>query len=279
MGHRYSMASPGSGSICIDNVFFRSLPSPTATNWIPLFRFGANWRYATGTVPASWYANQFNDTGWASGTAKFGTGGGPVNVVTPLPPSRPVYYFRRTFVAPAVPCEELLLAATCTDGGGKSLEIYLNGVKLITSGIDATSLQGNSVQYYDLTPFLDRLHPGTNLIAVAMNNVWQASWDDVAFDLSLQAIPSSPSQQARINSIARSLGVGLGTAAIDLSVSIPTNSIWHLESTDSLRPATWQFMGWVTTDLPVPVLLRDVGQYGRLLPYQTSTRFYRLIPD
>ena len=279
MGHRYSIAAPGSGSICIDNVFFRSLPSPNATNWSELLPFGANWRYTTGTPPAHWHARDFNDATWTSGTAKFGTGGGPINVVTPLPPSKPVYYFRRAFVAPAFPCEELLLSATCTDGGGKSLEIYLNGVRLPTTGIDATSLQGNAVQYYDLTPFLDLLRPGTNLIAVALNKVWQPSWDDVAFDLSLKAITAPPAPQPRFNSIVPALGLPLGTAAMELSVSIPPGSLWRIESSSSLSSPVWQMVDQVTTALPLPVLLRDIGQHGRLLPHQAPARFYRLMPD
>ena len=31
--HRYSIVAPGSGSICLDDIFFRELPSPNATNW------------------------------------------------------------------------------------------------------------------------------------------------------------------------------------------------------------------------------------------------------
>jgi hypothetical protein len=279
LGHRYTVAAPASGSLCIDNVFFRSLPSPASTNWVPVIPFGAHWRYATGTVPTDWSAKNFNDASWPNGAAKFGVGGGPTNVVTPLPPSRPVYYFRHAFVAPAFPCEELLLSATCTDGGGKSLEIYFNGVKLVTTGIDATSLQGNSVQYYDLTPFLDLFQPGTNLIAVALNNVWQPSWDDVAFDLSLQAMVSPAFQQPRINSIARSTGLGLGILSVDLNISIPPNSLWRIESADSLTLPVWQLVDPVTTALPIPLSLRDIGQHGRLLPGQTPARFYRLVAD
>jgi hypothetical protein len=86
----------------------------------------------------------------------------------------------------------LLLSATCTDGGANSLDVFINGVRLVTTGIDPVTDQGNDVQYYDLTPFLDLLQPGTNTLAVILNNVWQPTWDDVAFDLSLKTAIYAP---------------------------------------------------------------------------------------
>ncbi|PYK99702.1 MAG: hypothetical protein DME19_07730, partial [Verrucomicrobia bacterium] len=190
--HRYSIAASGSGSIYMDNVFFRSLPSPASTNWTELIPFGGAWRFSIDPPPVDWFVPDFNDLSWPVGIAKFGAGSGPANIVTVLAPQKPAYYFRRTFVAPPLPCEELLLSATCTEGGGNSLEVYLNGVRLVTSGIDAVSGQGNEIRYYDLTPFADLLRPTTNTIAVMLNNVWQPSWDDVAFDLNLKAVTYEP---------------------------------------------------------------------------------------
>jgi hypothetical protein len=187
LSHWYSVTQAASGSIYLDNVFFRALPAPSATNWSELIPFGSAWRYDTDTPAADWFAADFDDSSWTVGTAKFGTGAGPKNIVTPLPPRLPVYYFRREFTVPSVPCEELLLSGTCTDAGYPP-DIYLNGTKLVTSGIDVVSNPGNDVRYYDLTPFADLLQPGTNNIAVALYNVWQPTWDDVAFDLDLKAV-------------------------------------------------------------------------------------------
>ena len=112
--HRYTIAAPGSGSISIDNVFFRSLPSPEATNWIELLPFGSVWRYSVEAPPTNWFATDFDDSGWRIGLGKFGAGSGPTNIITPLTPQKAAYCFRGAFVLPALPCEELLLSATCT---------------------------------------------------------------------------------------------------------------------------------------------------------------------
>lgn len=276
--HRYSIAAPGSGSICLDNVFFRALPSPTSTNWTDLIPFGGVWRYATAAPSTNWFAAGFDDLLWPVGIAKFGAGSGPTNIVTPLPPQKPVYYFRSTFVAPPLPCEDLLLSATCTDGGGKALEIYLNGVRLATSGIEAVSLQGNETEYFDLTPFIDLLRPGTNTIAVALNNVWQPSWDDVAFDLNLKATSHAP-VEARINSVSREAPPLQTVQATDLSISVPFNSVWRVECADVLSADAWQLVDVITNTSTTNLMLRDTGQNGRVPPGATPARFYRLIPN
>jgi hypothetical protein len=177
-----------------------------------------------------------------------------------------------------LPCEDLLLSATCTDGGGKALEIYLNGVNLATSGIEAVSLQGNEIEYYDLTPFIDLLRPGTNTIAVALNNVWQPSWDDVAFDLNLKAASYAP-VAARINSVNREAPPLQGIPATELSLSIPPNTVWRVECADVLPTDTWQLVDVITNSSATGLLLRDAGQNGRLPPGETPARFYRLIPN
>jgi hypothetical protein len=197
-----------------------------------------------------------------------------------LPPKKPGYHFRRTLVLPPGSPEELLLSATCTEGG-RPLNVYLNGVKLPTSGIEAVSDQGNVVKYFDLAPFIDLLHPGTNLIAIQVTNTWQPSWDDVAFDVSLKAVFGEPKTEAHLD-IQADRGIDLPSAAsiplINLSISIPPQSIWRVESADSLS-GPWQFMDAITNVSPVPIQLRDVGQNGRLPPSSTSARFYRLVPD
>ncbi|MBI2947459.1 MAG: VCBS repeat-containing protein [Verrucomicrobia bacterium] len=291
LAHRYSIDAPGSGSIYIDNVFFRALPSPGATNWTQVIPFGGSWRYFVDTPPANWFAADFNDSGWPVGLAKFGAGSGPLNTVTPLPPQKPAYYFRSSFVAPFTPCEELLLSATCTEGGAKSLEIYLNGVKLVTTGIDAVTGQGNEVRHYDLAPFLDLIQPGAaNTIAVILNNVSQPTWDDVAFDISLKAIisgatatpapapaPEPTPTKPRIKPGKRKSSLPQSVPEFDLEIFIPANSVWRVESTDTLFPANWQLVDVVTNNAAGPLLFRDIGQNGRMVPSQTSTRFYRLV--
>src|SRR5205085_2111569 len=53
--HNYSMPAAGSGMIYMDNLFYRAIPAPSATNWTTLVPFAATWRYNTNTPPANWF--------------------------------------------------------------------------------------------------------------------------------------------------------------------------------------------------------------------------------
>lgn len=285
LSHWFSATSAISGSIYLDNIFFRPLPAPTATNWTELIPFGSIWRYNFTTPPANWFAPDFNDVLWPIGIAKFGAGSGPTNVITPLLPRQPVYYFRRNFDLPSLPCDELLLSATCTDAGNPP-DVYLNGTKLVTSGIDVASNPGNEVRYFDLTPFTDLLRPGVNTIAVALKNVWAVDWDDVAFDLDLKAVFGAPLAADPSLSISTQTSQGSGglngnasgPPQINLSLSGPSNSVWRVESADSLN-GPWQLMDIITNTSPNAFPLIDTGQNGRLPPSAVPMRFYRLVPD
>ncbi|HEY2083769.1 MAG TPA: hypothetical protein VGI88_13380 [Verrucomicrobiae bacterium] len=285
LSHWYSVSAPASGFLYLDNLFFRALPSPDATNWTELIPFGSTWRYATATPPANWFAPDFADALWPIGTAKFGAGTGPANLVTLLPQRQPLYYFRREFVLPSLPCEELLLSATCTDAGNPP-DIYLNGTKLVTSGIDVVSNPGNEVRYYDLTPFADLLHAGTNTIAVALHNVWAVDYDDIAFDMDLKAVTGTPATDPSLNISTQLIQAGAGangggsllTPQINLSVSVPPNTVWRIESAESLA-GPWQLVDVITNSSLAPLSIVDTGQNGRLPPSAVPARFYRLVPN
>jgi hypothetical protein len=168
--------------------------------------------------------------------------------------------------------QDLLLSATCTDDSGNGycpLRLYLNGTEAKTR-IEAVTGQGNETRYFDLTPFLSLLVPGTNTIGVTLSNVW-STWDDIAFDLRLQAIP------------AHSLNPRLHLAwanpvAPALSYEAAPGTIWQLQSTDNLLPAHWQTVQTITNLPGLPATILDTGQNGRLLPTTTKNRFYRLVP-
>jgi hypothetical protein len=278
--HWFTTGGSATGDLYLDDVFFRALPALNSGEWSDLIPFGSTWRFSSDTPPANWFAVAFSDMSWPLGYAKFGIGGGPQNVVTPLPPQRPSYYFRRTFQLPSDPCEELLLAATCTDAG-MPLEIYLNGVLLNTTGIEATSGQGNEVQYYDLAPFLNLLHPGQNTIAVRMNNVSAPTWDDVAFDISLKTTTRVRSQAGlTISNLPTSPGAAAGALNppyIGLNVTVPPNTVWTLESADRLGNA-WQLVDVISNLTSGSIQLPDLGQNGRQPPSASATRYYRLVP-
>ena len=78
----------------------------------------------------------------------------------------------------------------------------MNGKEVVSSGIEAVSFDGNEVKFFDLTPFQHFLVSGENTIAVQLNNTWQSTWDNVAFDINLKAIPApAVSGVARIESM------------------------------------------------------------------------------
>ncbi|HEY1171578.1 MAG TPA: VCBS repeat-containing protein [Verrucomicrobiae bacterium] len=277
VGARYTVNGATSGSFMMDDVFFRAMPSPNDANWTELLPLGATWKYSVMTPASDWYARGFNDSAWSSGKAKLGTGGGPRNIVTSITPQKDAYYFRRSFNVPTEMFEEFLLSATCTRGAnGKALEIYLNGVKLVTSGIDTVSDQGNDVLYYDLTPFIGLLQPGENVIAVMLNNVW-SSWDDVAFDLRLQAMSYAPTT-ASFDNIIWKTGLIDQLLGVELEMIVPPKSVWRLESSDSLSSPNWQLMEVINDRPEGSFTVRDIGQGGRVPPLLAPRRFYRLSP-
>jgi hypothetical protein len=273
--HRFSSSLAANGSIYLDNLFFRALPQPSDSRWTNLFSFGASWRYLTTTPTTNWFATNFNDSAWQLATAKFGHGSGPTNIVTQLPANQSAYYFRKTFPVTQTNLEELLLAATCTDdydGVIYPLKIFLNGTELITSGIEAVSDTGNEIKYFDLAPFINLLKPGTNTIAVILNNTWQSTWDNIAFDLSLEAISTAVPSAARISAIR------YNAANVELEISATLGTSWRVES--STTPAgPWQLVQTLNSIASSPVWITDSGQnlLGRISG--TPARFYRLVAN
>jgi hypothetical protein len=266
--HRYSIAAPGTGSVFLDNIFFRQIPAPSAPVWDTLVGFSSSWQYCTNTPPASWYASDFNDSAWPVGRAKFGAGSGPTNIVTRLPQLLPAYYFRKQFIVDSAQFEELLLAATCTDVSVSTiypLRVFLNGTELKTF-IDAVTMQGNETRYFDLTPFGCLLRPGTNTLAVQIGNYW-SDYDDVAFDLCLKAVPYQP--PATHLSIQCS-----NTNSPLLCVQAPPMTVWQLQSSDSVDPGTWKLLQVFTNTTGTTSILQDPAPS----PARPSHKFYRLVP-
>jgi hypothetical protein len=271
IGHTYTINAPGSGSLYLDNIFFRQIPAPASTNWTTWIPFGSSWRYFTNTPSANWSAPGFNDAGWLTGTAKFGAGSGPTNIATRVPQLRPAYYFRKNFVLAAPDTQELLLSATCTDDSGVALyppRIFLNGTEIVCP-LEIVTAQGNETRYFDLLPFAGLLKAGTNTIAVQLNNYW-ADWDDVAFDLSLKAIPYRPA-------FPRLTAAGVAGNSTFLSTETSAGTIWQLQSCDGWN-APWQAMLNFTNATGTNQVFQDTGQNSRLLPAKVNARYYRLVP-
>ncbi|HYE30278.1 MAG TPA: hypothetical protein VEH27_02515 [Methylomirabilota bacterium] len=279
--HRFTTESPVTGSIYLDDLFFRELPAPEdAARWTNLLPFGSTWRYNT-NAPSGWTAETFNDTTWKSAPAKFGAGVAQ-NVRTALPSKIPYYYFRTTFQLPfsiSGSLSDLLLSATATDEyGGKvyPFRLFLNGQEALTTGIEAVSGEGNIVKHYDLTPFLPLLKPGANTIAVQLPNVWQPTWDNVAFDLRLQGFAASDTPPAatapRFTSVKR-----LANGTIELTITGSPNRSWTLQSSNRNNPFNWETVQTITIPASAVVTMIDTGQNGRTSPANTPRRYYRLI--
>jgi hypothetical protein len=267
--HRYTIAAPGSGSIYLDNVFFRTIPARSATNWTTLVPFSSTWRYLAGTPPTNWADTHFNDASWPIGFAKFGAGSGPTNIVTRLPQLLPSYYFRGQFAAPSGELEELLLSATCTDVSATAvypLHLYLNGTE-VKSFLDTVTLQGNETRFCDLTPFATLIHPGINTIAVQLCNYW-SDYDDVAFDISLEAVSRQPA-------VAPSLSLQSTRSAPPLlSASTPAATIWRIQSSGTLTTNSWQDVVVFTNILSGLRTFQDNGQNA---PSCANCRFISIL--
>jgi hypothetical protein len=271
LAHSFSMNAPGSGSVFLDNVFFRPIPVPSATNWTTLIPLGSSWRYFTNTPPVNWTSTTFNDSAWPIANAKFGAGSGPTNIITRLAQHRPAYYFRKQFLAASSDLEELLLSCTCTDDSGSALyplRLFINGTE-INATIDTVTAQGNETRYFDLTPFASLLQQGLNTVAVMVSNYW-STWDDVAFDLSLKAVVYQPA--------ATKLDLRITGGLPSVSINAPTGTIWQIQSCDNLASPVWQTMQVVTNLIPGIQFVNDIGQNGRIAPALAHSRYYRLLP-
>jgi hypothetical protein len=274
--HRYEVTANVTGPFYIDNVSFRPLPATNDTRWVSWIPMSSRWKYLTTAAPANWYATNFNDLFWIEGQAKFGCGGGPINVITPLPQKQPSYYFRQKFVVANTNMEELLLTARCSDfvgGVGTPMRIYINSLEVPATAIEP-GLDGNTDQFYDLTPFLSWIRLGTNQLGIVLNNTWQPDWDNVAFDVSLRAMPSSLPAPAN----ASFTSVQPSANSVTLNIDCPQGSAWRVEFNDTFGIGSWSTLTDVTNQNGGPVTITDNGALGRSAPRLPGSRFYRLQP-
>lgn len=269
--HRFATVKAASGSVYLDDMFFRALPAPSDPRWTSLVPFGAQWRYSITPQLGAWYATNFNDSLWPLGTAKFGAGSGPTNVVTPLTGYLPAYYFRGAFHLTQTNEEELLLAATCTDNYGGMIypmRVWINGVEVITSDIEPVCFDGNEINYFDLTPFQNLLRSGQNWLSIQLSNTWQPTWDNVAFDVNLEAIPC-------VGNSASIVACVPGAQSVSVEISALPGSTVRLDSADELG-GIWQQVQTVTNVPSNTLWITDSGQNGRTPPPGATSRFYRV---
>ncbi len=267
--HRFTVQGRGTGSVFLDNVFFRPLPGVNDPSWQVAIPFGATWQW-TADAPAdgSWSAG--GPVNWPSAPAKFGAGSGPQGIRTAVPGRRAAYYFRRSFSLATTNLAEILMSATCTDDYGGTvhpMRLFLNGQELETGPVEAVSGEGNVVKHYDLAAFREQFRQGTNWLGVILQNAWAADWDNVAFDVAMKVVANPPGAPRFVEV------VRLVDGTVRIGVEGTGGSRWRLESSDDLK--TWSLVEEMVLGNDANTVA-DHGQNGRPHPAGVPARYYRL---
>ncbi len=198
-----TLNAPISGyGLVVEGTSLKLVQTVTTT---PLIAAGSTWKFFdTGTAPATWMQNEFNDAAWPAGPAILGfgdlNGQAPATSVNSTP-SRITTYFRRTFtVANPRQFADLTLRLLRDDGA----VVWLNGVEVHRSNmVTKPALIGSSTQalstvsgadentFFTATLDARELRTGTNVIAVEVHQFGTAS-SDLGFDLSLDVALDIP---------------------------------------------------------------------------------------
>jgi Concanavalin A-like lectin/glucanases superfamily/Glycosyl hydrolases family 2, sugar binding domain/Glycosyl hydrolases family 2/Glycosyl hydrolases family 2, TIM barrel domain len=148
---------------------------PTSQTNAQMWRY--NTSYTTSTVPANWYAANFNDSGWSSGPGGFGTSDPGAVVRTTWNTSD--IWLRRSFNAGALPAYVLNnLVFYCYHD--EDCEIYINGVLAGSASGFTTSYAQIPVNAAGINALIPN---GTNLIAVHCHQTTSGQYIDVGMDI------------------------------------------------------------------------------------------------
>jgi spore coat protein CotH len=159
----------------------------------------SSWNYQPNgsNLGTPWRDLNYNDSGWPNGDGVLGYGASSVSTLVPFGPISTnkflTVYFRKEFVIndPVSTVANLKLHAMYDDG----FVLYLNGTEVLRSGSmpdgwiafdTPASVSYNSVGYevFDLSPFIDLLQAGNNLLCAEVHQESGAS-DDLLWDASL----------------------------------------------------------------------------------------------
>ncbi|MBC8134307.1 MAG: DUF4965 domain-containing protein, partial [Fibrella sp.] len=146
---------------------------PTITTVVPTSQTsGLMWRYTNAMPSANWFQPGFDDSGWKSGEAGFGTKGTPGAIVRTDWNTSDIW-IRREFTMPEGKFDSLHLNLHHDE----EAEIYINGVL-------AAQVAGFTGDY-DLTPLLPAgraaLKPGKNSIAIHCHQSGGGQYIDAGF--------------------------------------------------------------------------------------------------
>lgn len=165
----------------------------------PFVSTGAVWKYLD-TGPnqgTNWQGADFDDSGWLTGAAKFGTNDPGINTTIRIrSQAGPVYtcYFRHSFTVPGSSLYTNLAFRVLRDDGCIA---YLNGIEIfrmnmptgiVTFNTPVANAMGGAdeTNYFTTNVVATALQPGTNLLAVELHQAMNTT--DAGFDLGLLGI-------------------------------------------------------------------------------------------
>lgn len=232
-----SRATPGAsnefqlhGEVVINELQYhpRDLPAqPAVVTERPLLPIDAVWRFhQSGVEPgAGWREPEYSDAAWNQGSGVFFVEDSdlPAPKNTPLTLGRITYYFRTTFMADGSSAGLRIALRPLLDDGAV---VYLNGHEIARLNLPdgplsystfASSGVGNAVFSDRVMVAVDRLHQGTNVLAVEVHQASLGS-SDVVFGLEASLIeeisPELPRRESPESWVELYNG---GTKAVDLT--------------------------------------------------------------
>ena len=161
-----------------------------------LVSLDVEWRYLEGRAgrepPAAWQSPEFDDTNWKTGVSGFGFGAD--DVVTSVRPETSTLLLRHAFELRELP-KNVILQARFDDG----FVAYLNGVRVASVNFsqdeeprfESQATRARRPQLEDrfiLTPAIETLRLGENLLAIALINV-RANSNDLFIAAELGVVP------------------------------------------------------------------------------------------
>jgi len=193
-----SFASPGSGNSCI------TPPPPPPTVTLMSLTNSWRWHENTNLDGVNWQATNFDDSGWSSGQALFGTanvtiGGQTTRTAMTQSLERVTRYFRSTFVVPTNLNPNTLQFYYIVDDGAV---VYVNGAERARYGMPqgtilfattaSSSASGNPPLTGPVSFPLGSIQPGTNSIAVEVHQFVNSQDSFLACRLDAILVTNSP---------------------------------------------------------------------------------------
>ncbi|MBN1902492.1 DUF4965 domain-containing protein [Candidatus Sumerlaeota bacterium] len=162
---------------------YSSRAKPIPNNWAPLpppLRFYSimphareeqlGWRYTTTKPAEDWYKAGFDDSGWETGKAGFGSKDTPGGIIGTTWDTSDIW-LRREFNLAELPVSEIILNAHHDENA----QIYINGIL----AVDLYGFTTNYENYYPYPEGKEALKKGENVIAIHCSQAIGGQYIDV----------------------------------------------------------------------------------------------------